>query len=324
MKKWMVTGVFICCMLTLFLSGCATPPEETIEEPIEQVQPVEPVVVEPEPVELPKPVEPVVDLTAENNALIAEGAAARELAIAAGAERYLPDELLIIDIAAREAQVVYEDGGDSVVFNEIASDVVYQYMALEQAALGSAMQQRIDELGFENYNVEQYAIGVEAALKTEELFSSGAIGKDLYEQAKKSADAYRLVLKAGFLALAQTERDKFLQIKEKADAIKAGIADKEGYANAVAFFSQASAHLLEEEHEGAYNNFVISNTSMTKVHEDVSKKRAAAEEAMARAKRRTEEASEAAAKADTIVPLGDVEALNAIETANTDTVQENE
>lgn len=301
MKKWMVKGICIGSMLTLFLSGCATPPEE----PTDQIEQVEPALFDIDP--------------NDSDALIAGGKKARELAIVAGAEQYFPDELLVVDIVAREAQVVYEEGGDSVVFNGIAFDTVYQYMALEQASLSSVNRQRIDELGFESYNPEQYAVGMEAALQIEALFSSGAMGRDLYEQSKKSADAYMLVLKAGFIVLGETERDEFLEAQKNADAIKSGVADKEGYTNAVAFFTQADANLLEDDPESAYNNFIIGTDKIIEVYEGVSIKRVAAEEAIARAKYRTEVADEIAAKADTRAPLVDVEALDA-----TDTVQEGE
>ena len=49
---------------------------------------------------------------------------------------------------------------------------------------------------------------------------------------------------------------------------------------------------------------------LSKVYEDVLKKRAAAEEAMARAKRRVEDADAVAVKADSIAPIEKVESLD--------------
>lgn len=305
----------------LSVTGCSSAPEET-PEPVEEVQPIEPVepivIDEPEeiiPEEIVEIVE-IIDLTDENNALIADVLAAREKAVEAGAEEYLPNELLIVDIGAREAQVVYEEGGDQEVFNAVASDTLYQYMALEQGALAFEYSSRVDELGFRNYNNEQYVVAQNAAVEATELFNTGSDGETLYETAKTSADAYALVLHSGFVTLSENERADFLNVKEQADDIKAGVADKANYDNAVATFNVAETALTSGDAETAYNNFKVAKEAMDTVYDDVSVKRAYAQEALDRARQRMSEAAEEASAADTVVTLEEIESLDTADTQN--------
>ena len=104
-----------------------------------------------------------------------------------------------------------------------------------------------------------------------------------------------------------------MRSKKKADEIKASVADETGYANAVAFYTRAEQEFKTGENENAYNNFVACYGMLEPVYRDVAKKRALAEEALARARRRVEESDAMAAKADSMVPIEKVESLEPIE-----------
>ncbi len=297
MKKLLITSV---CVALLVLSGCKSTPEETVDP--DGIQPAE-----------------TFDSLAEaNEALKVDIEKAREMAVEAGAEQYFADELMVVDVASTEAHSVYDAGGDEQAFNDTATDILYQYRAIEQISLATKAQMRIDELGFEPYDPESYAEGMAAMASTDELFSSGADGMTLYNEAKKAADAYELVLFTAFSALADEEREKFLAVKKQADEIKAGVADAENYNNSVVFFTQGDGDLAADNPESALENFTIATTSMTTVFETVTEKRRLAQEAMDRARRRIEEAEEVATTADTIVPLSDVEALDEISEEETE------
>ncbi len=311
MKKIIIMGV---CLALLILSGCQSTPEEDVVTP-EPTPEVEPTPVEPDPAPEPVVVE---DFSEANEALIASTTEAREKAIAAGADIYFSDELLVVDVASTEALTVYKEGGDAKVFNELAADFMYQYQALEQAAIAAKTQEKILEMGFESYDLDNYNAGNVASNNAYELFNSGADGKAIYDEVKKAADSYNLVLRTGYIAVANESRSEFLAVKVKADEIKASVADKANYANAIVFFTQGDADLLSDNPESAYENFQIATGQMTSIYNSVLEKRALAQDAMDRARRRTESANEVAVAADEKVPLADVEALgNVSETENT-------
>lgn len=309
MKKRIIPAVFFCSLLTLFWIGCKTPPENTPAAPEDQSTPVETVTQ----------TDTGSDLKSVNAKLIQELNTARKKAVAAGAERHFRTELTAVDTASREAQDAYKDGGDPSEFNTKATDIVHRYKALEQAALAAEARAKINEMNFAAYASSEYNAAEKDALKLREMFGSGANGKDLSAQAQKTLDGYNAVLNAGYKVLAEKEREKVIEIKDKADAIKAGVADKNGYANAVAFFTRGNQELKSGQNEKAYNNFVTCRGMIDKVYQDVLKKRAAAEEAMVRAKRRVEDADAVAVKADSIAPIEKVEALDS---AANESVQE--
>ncbi len=293
MKKLIIAGMFIALLV---LSGCESTPEETTDSM--EVQPT---------TEL--------SLADANEALKVDIAKAREMAIEAGAEDYFADELMVVDVASSEAHTVYEDGGDEQSFNDAATDILYQYRAIEQITLAEKAKMKIDEMGFESYDSTSYAEGMEAAAKTDELFVSGADGKTLYDEAKKALDAYNQVLLTAFSSLAEEKRAEFLAVKEQADEIKSNVADKDNYNNAVVFFTQGNADLNTNTAEGAeaaLENFTVAASSMTAVFETVTEKRRLALEAMERARQRAETADAVAESADAQVPLADVEALETL------------
>ncbi len=295
MKKLIITAM---CFALLVLAGCKTPPEEVPETPdVTEVKP-----------------EDTTDNTiAEaNDTLMQDIVKARQMAVAAGAEEYFSDELLVVDVASTEAHAVYEDGGDEEAFNETATNVLYQYRALEQASIAAKAGAKITEMGFESYDSDGFAAGNTASEAALRLFNSGASGKEVYDEAKKAADAYNTVLFTAFTSLADEKRVSFLDVKEMADEIKAGVADSQNYNGAVVFFTQGDQDLVSKNPESAYKNFSIAADSMTTVYETVAEKRRLAQEAMDRAKRRIEDAEDVATAADTQVPLADVESLDSI------------
>ncbi|MGI5174653.1 hypothetical protein H0R92_13775 [Treponema sp. OMZ 840] len=310
MKKWIVPGLCLYCLFTLFFFGCKTPPKDTT--PAEQPDSTGQAVVE--TTDNTGVVQPAgSDLTAANAKLLEQAAAARKKAVDAGAQRNLPKELAAIDKESRDLQSAYKAGGDPAEFNKKMSDIVYRYKALEQASYAYADRKKITDMDFVKYAKKEYDEADKDFRKAESMLKSGASGKDLYDISKKSADGYRSVIKAGYKVLAETERDKVAALKQKADEVKSSVADKNGYTGAVAFYTRANQELQSGQTEKAYNNYVTCYGMLDKVYQGVLKKRAAAEEAMARAKRRVEESDAVAVKADAIAPVEQVEALDALD-----------
>lgn len=302
----MVSGLCLYCLFALFLAGCKTPPKDT--KPADET-----------PVQTSDNTEVVqsgTDVKSAAEKLKTQMSAARKKAVDAGASRYFPDELTVVDTAAAEARSVYDAGGSPDDFNRKASDIVYQYNALEQASVAYSTRKKVNDMNFADSDRASYDAAEQAFTKAGQMFNEGAAGKDLYAQMKSAADKYNAVLNAGYKSLAEKERDKVLELKQKADAIKTGVADKDGYANAVAFYTRANQELQSGQAEKAYNDYISAYGTLDKVYQAVLKKRAAAENAMERAKRRVEEADAVAEKADNTVPVDQVEALAPVDNAS--------
>jgi len=305
MKKY---GLSLFVILNIFLfgiMGCKSAPTEepTSEEPAvvetPEIKETEPVVTEPEVTE------PVVerDWQTENEALTDEIKEARVKAIAAGAELYLPNELEVLDVDAREIQVVYQDGGDPEVFNTKAKNMLALYQALEQASLAAERYERIEGFGFADYDSLDFNKGNEASKKTEELFTNGASGQELLDSATVAAESYDKVLKTAFNKKAREKRAEVLEVKKQADIIKANVAEKDAYMSAIAIFTRADQELIEGDPEAAYNSFCTSYDQLTSIYNSVAAKRAKAQESLENAKKRIEASNEKAKEADTVAPI---------------------
>jgi hypothetical protein len=300
MKKYGLSLFVILSIFLIGIMGCkSAPTEELVTEEPAVVE--APAIVEPEP-EVTKPVVER-DWKTENESLIDQVTEARVKALAAGAELYLPDELGVLDVDARETQVVYDDGGDPEVFNTKAKNMLALYQALEQSSLAAERYERIQGFDFAGYDMVDYNKGNEASKNTEDLFTNGASGKEILASATLAADSYDKVLKTAFNKKARDKRAEVLEIKTQADLIKAGVADKDSYMSAVAIFTRGDQQLLEGDPEAAYNSFSTSYEQMASVYKTVSEKRAKAQESIDNAKKRIEASNTKAMQADTVAPI---------------------
>ncbi len=310
MKKNRLICIVLCFFAVFIIFGCKSAPEEApvpevenTEEVIEVEPTPEPVVVQPEVVEEI----PVYDYTADNQNLEKSILEARNNAIAAGAQLYFPDELGVIDVVAVETQTVYKEGGSPEEFNKKATDLLYMYKALEQSCFAATDWEKINGFDFVQYNTEAYEEGNRSSEKVKELFKSGASGKEIYDEVLSAVKSYDLVLYSAYSVKAKEERVAVTNIKNKADEIKASVSEKANYQNAVVFYTQAESDLLADKPEVAYNNFVISHTVFRELYDRVFEKRQAAEEAIARAKAKTQQSDSVALSADEVAPLEEIE-----------------
>jgi hypothetical protein len=145
-----------------------------------------------------------VDTTAEdaarNEAALASAQAARDKAIAAGAETFCPDVLAILDgtLDALKTASVARPVDTSIPPK--AQDLEKRYEALEKAANALTSRDTLDSLGLAQYASDDYADG-EAALNT--LAQANPLeddGQTLCDTAKTAADAYARALAAGTIA----------------------------------------------------------------------------------------------------------------------------
>ncbi len=227
---------------------------------------------------------------------------AREKAIENHANEYFPNELQVVDIFASEGLAVYQDGGNKQDFDVVANDSLYQYKALEQAAMIAKNQEKIDALDFEQYAPDAYARGVEASNNAMTLFNSGADGETIYNETVKACSEFDAVLIEGYTVLAKEKKTEYLETVSMANEIKANLADKENYLIATATCAKADAELKAKKPEQAFESFELANLQMAEVYNRVYEKRQAAESYLNRAKQSVKRADEIAEKADSIAP----------------------
>jgi hypothetical protein len=291
------------CILCLFgFFACKSAPKQEAaplaapeETTVKEVPPAAPVPETP-----PAPV--AVDYSAANSNLLAAAAAARDAAIAAGA----PD--LYAELYS-SAETMYETVQKQCASESVADcsvqikDVTARYQALEKAALAQKMKERIDSLQFSSYDAASYASG-DTALNS---FKTATADADQLSFASTAYNSYQLVLTKAFKFLAAKERSAALDAKKDADSVKAAVSQKDAYIQAADAFKKADSAYVMQNIEGAYAGYLEAHNSFSALFETVSKNRAAAQEAIDRAKKRSEETKLYAGQADTVAPLGDGE-----------------
>lgn len=294
--------LFVLMSISFFgFVGCKSAPEE---EPIPSEEVVEATQPEQDPEAVSEP-EEVYDWTSENETLIAEITEARVKAIAAGAELYLPEELVLIDTDSNKTQSMYSE--DSEEFNTSAKNIILLYEALEQSSLASERYERINGFDFATYDQDSYNEGVVAAMKARELLASGASGEEVLESTTLAAQSYLKVLHVAFTQKANEKRKEVVEIKKLADSIKANVAQKEQYENAIVFFTNGNKLLKEGDSEEAYKSFSKSHEDLTIVYNNVLQKREAAQEAIEKAKMRIEQSHTKASDADSVAPINEAD-----------------
>ncbi|MBP7480274.1 MAG: hypothetical protein KA785_07480 [Spirochaetaceae bacterium] len=294
-------------LVALVVFSCKTTPEE---EPVQEQPPVE-APAEEKPVE--KPVEPVVEKPVEvpvkedKSSQITElGSAiekARQKAIESGAQSYLPEILSALDAQYADALKFAETSSDQDEVLARGKPLLDYYEALENACISLTLKARIEGFSFQSYDMPNYELGVESLSKAESLYTDGSGSSAVKEQTVLSHTAFQAVMDAAFMTLAQEKRQDAVSVRADADAIKAGAADKPGYNSAMLKFTSAETKMAEKSYENAYNLYVDSHNALLEIYERVLQKRKAAEEAIARAKSKTEAVDRYALEADTIAPL---------------------
>lgn len=232
------------------------------------------------------------DFAQANEALLSQAEAARQKAIDSGAEKYFPEVLASDDS--------FFDGVKSEVKENPAADhsasikeAIARYEALSTACMAKELKLKADELGLSDANAEK-------ALSD---FESSGNGADMRSNAEKALSAYSALLLQHLGAMAKSERAAALEAKKKADSVKAGVAKKAEYTAASDTFKRADSNYVTKDLEGAFKGYHSARVTFTNLYETIAEKRAAAEAAIERAKKRVAEAENYTLEADSIAPL---------------------
>lgn len=291
MKKYLI-AVFSAAVILSFISCGSTPTAEPNSAAPKAEEP--PLVVEMTEQEEEKPAGD--DFSKENEALLTKAYSARQKAISAGAEKYYPDVLAETDKYYDEVKADIK-ANPSADHSAKIKDVIERYNALATACAAKEMQEKANELGLSDADAEK-------ALKD---FENSNNGKDMNTNANKALSAYSALLIQHLGAMAKTERNAALEAKKKADSVKAGVAKKAEYTAATETFRKADSNLVTKNLEGAYKGYRDAKNTFNSLYETIAEKRAAAEAAIERAKKRVAEAENYTIEADSIAPLqGDV------------------
>lgn len=179
--------------------------------------------------------------------------------------------------------------------------------AKKAAENATSMKDKIEELSFASYDESSYNEGLLALEKYNSLIEEGKAQEKL-DNAILAEKEFKEVLDKAYSKLASEKKSEVIQIREKALEIKSQKADKVGYDAAQLLFTTAEASTATKEYEMAYNYYVKAKDAFNDVYNNVSAKRAAALEAIERAKNKAADVDTFAAEADKIAPLSQEEA----------------
>ena len=287
MKKF-IPALLTSAAIFAFISCGSTP----TAEPEVDVTPVEePKQEEPAPV-VEEPEIPAEDFSQANETLLSQANSARQKAIDAGAEKYFPDVLAADDKYYNEVKAEIS-ANPKTDHSQKIKEVITRYEALATASLAKEMEEKAKELGLSD----------ETAQKALADFQTSDNGADMRSNAEKALSAYSALLLKHLGEMAKTERGAALEAKKNADSVKAGVAKKAEYTEASNTFKKADSAFVTKDLEGAYKGYRSAKNTFISLFNEISEKRAAAQAAIERAKKRVAEAESYTVEADSIAPL---------------------
>ncbi len=212
--------------------------------------------------------------------------------------------------AAPEETVVEETIEEPVVADTSAEDAAKK--ADEEARKNAkkayekalAAKLEIEESELIEYDQKHYDEGNRLLAELEAMFKDDSVtGAQLEAKANEVNAQYNSVLFIGYKQLAKYWRDEAYESKRKADSVKAGVAEKDRYKKAVKEFKEGDTLYAMQAAEKAINHYIDADDEFSALYSEISDKRAAAQAAIEAAKRKVQEAEEAAAKADFDAPI---------------------
>lgn len=299
--------------LILLITGCSSTPEAEPEVVAPVTEEIADAIVEETGIDEEAAAQAAL-LAADTARLMAELTAAREAAEAVGADTRFPDEFAKIS-AEYEALLKAQQENPSEDYRSQIENLRDSYLALAKLAQAMDMRERIVEAGLQDVDPENFQKGDTALEQAQKLNAEGVTGAQLNEQATIAYDAYFSILAANYETLCQSQRERALAAKEKADSIKSAMAAKDAYAAATGVLSSAESAFTLKNYESAYDNFVKATNDFTAIYDEVFVRRATAEEAIRRAQKKIDASAALAAEADEIAPLQEEESSSSEDVA---------
>lgn len=306
MKK--IAFTLCAAALAFSLISCGSKPE-----PEPEVEPQAPVVEEvktpePEPVITPTPepeqtepevAEPEIEEPEvfDNTETLQKLDASRDEAIKSGANKYAATELAEIDALYKALKARAEAGED---VSAESAELIKLYEIITTYAKAMELKEKIDEDDLAQYAQNVYNDGEKLI---DEIDESEEWTLDLLDKAKEAYSKFNTVCIQGYKALARQAREDAFASKRDADSVKAGVARKDKYNEAVDFFKLADSLYAMQSPEKAITNYNKSEDLFDDLYDELYEARAAAQRAIEAAKRKVEESALYAEQADEEAPI---------------------
>ena len=308
MKKIVITAFSAFLILSFISCGSKPAPEET-KEPEAPVVTEEEVVVE--------KVEEIIE-TVDNTLALQSIDGARNLAVESGAEDSAADLLKSVDDLYAQIKAKSEEGKD---VSKEATDIANRYSAIAAYVKAKEAKQKIDDTDLISFAQSIYDEGNAAYTELEAMFANPDVtGEQLLEKATKAYTCFNSVLIIAYKQIAKDERSDAFVEKRNADSVKAGVAQKEKYNEAVELFKKGDTLYAMQSLEKSYESYKASKEIFAALYLDVSEKRAAAQKAIDEAKKRVAESAALANEADLNSPI--TEKVDGIEEEETVLLEE--
>lgn len=244
---------------------------------------------------------PVESTEDETQALLDKASAAREAAIAAGADVLLPDQFADADTTYNDL-VSRNESGENV--NGELSDITTRFNAYEVYAKAVNAKDKIDKYGLAAYDQNAYDEGSRLLEQARpEIEDINANAETAYADANAAYVSLEKVLTTGYKAKAKEERMHAFEAKQNADSVYAAVARKEKYGAGVQHFRDGDASYAMQNPEAAFNHYQEARTTFEELFSEISNKRQEAEKAIDEAKARVAESEAYAKQADNQAPL---------------------
>lgn len=291
MKKLILS--FLSVLLVLFFVSCGSK-----ETPEQTTEPEAPVVTETTE-EIKEVVEEIEVI--DNSVSLKAMDAARNSALESGAEEFAPEQLKALDSLYETIKTKAEKGEDIAAES---ADLSKKYQALASYIKAKATKEKIEKTNKFSLAQSLYDEGCKALEKYETLINDpNASAQDLFDNASAASISLNSALVIVYKQLAKDARTEAIASKKKADSVKAAVAQKETYKEAVDLMKKADSLYAMQSIDKAYDNYIASNEIFAKLYEDIYEKRQAALAAIEEAKKRVAESANFAEQADLEAPL---------------------
>lgn len=248
---------------------------------------------------------PVVDTETEvkddvssYESLVAQIDDARKAAVEAGAEKDAPDQLNKVD----DYYASIKD--DESELKKRASDLIDRYNLIKNYSKAIEAKNEIDENGFAFYAQKNYDDGLKNLEVVDKAFGNEELmGGNVFFAAENAYKDFNTVLIVAYKRLAKAERELTYEAKRKADSVKAGVARKDAYKEAVDKFQNGDASYAMQNPKRALELYTESKEEFLTLYEEVKEQRAVAEAAIEEAKKRVAESAKFAEEADIKAPI---------------------
>lgn len=209
-----------------------------------------------------------------------------------------PDDTVVVDSDVSDSEsTTSDDSSNSEEDAETAEDLYKQVLEAKK---------KIDDENLASFDQKNYLAGFNALSELDSLRAdNNSKESDKIAKGKEALGHFRAVINAAYKKFAKENREAAYKAKRNADSVKAGVAEKQTYQQAVKDFQDGDSLLSMQAPEKANTKYISARDVFTELYETVSEKRAAAAAAIEAAKAKVAESAKLASQADNTAPITD-------------------